>query len=313
METRTLKNTAGIAQSIVFGGKQLVLGPFAEEAFSADVAKKFLELRAPVVVDTSDNLGEAYAPDIQASTVWIANITGNPDAPATIKEKVWDARIRKRVLADVPNPNKEPRTLTRELKGGHHQYFGSDGKMWQETLPGKTISVPPFRRRPLPAAEAEWFIGRDQKSTGLTNPAVIRSRPQSDFEPDMKWKLDDMRVYFRLVAPDADLGPDAQTILNLAKAEVEKEGRKEKWGVEKIDQEIQARAAEELRKAKQELFKRLYFYLVNPDYPLPTKAEYNEFVSGKSNEEIASEELADLLAKSDRVAAKKPKQEAAQA
>lgn len=90
-----------------------------------------------------------------------------------------------------------------------------------------------------------------------------------------------MRSYFRLV--------DATTDLGIGENELSAKAAKQKWTADKLK--------EEMRAAKQTLFRRLYFRLVDPAYRLPTRKEFNEFLTGKSEEQIEEEQMQALLEK----------------
>jgi hypothetical protein len=84
-DLKTLRNTSTVAQSVVFKGQQFTLSPHDEQTYEVDVADKFIEFCSPVVVDVSaDTMGSMYAPELIAKTVWLANVTGNPDSPSTV-------------------------------------------------------------------------------------------------------------------------------------------------------------------------------------------------------------------------------------
>jgi hypothetical protein len=306
-ELKTIKNTLAIPQNIIYKGRQFVLGPNDEQTFEAVIANAFLEKCEPIVVEVKTELGAVWAPELQARTMWVANVTGNPDAPATVLDRRYDKLSMRFTEVEVPNPNRKARPIARELKGGHKQYTARDGGLVQESLPSKTWVVPTYRRVPMPEADGEWFLNRDAMC-GPSRGAVIRSRPRSDFEPDMTWQYEDMRNYARLVDPTMDIGPDDAGIARAVKAEVDKLAFDEKWKPKKIEVELRERSKEALRKAKQELFHRLYFRLVNPDYRLPTRAEYSEFVTGKSQEDVEEAEVEAILAKAEKANKKAEKQ-----
>jgi hypothetical protein len=276
-QLKTIKNTSAVAQSIIFKGLQFVLQPFDEQTFDAAIADKFLELCAPLVSDATSNIADTYAPDLQLETVWVANMTGSPEAPDKIEVSTFTKNRRWEKLA-IPNPNKDARTISREMKGGHRQFFGKDGGMIQESLIGKVYAAPPYRRTPMPKVVADWFLMRDANAHDSRG-AVIKSRPPSSFEPDMHWPLAEMRTYLRLIDP----------MCKLPMGDDELKGRavQEQW--------TEQQAKEELRKAKHECLKILYFRVVDPKYRLPTREEFAEFYSGKSAEEVTKQELAAIL------------------
>lgn len=298
-DLKTIKNTLNAPQSIVYKGRQFVLGARDEQTYEAVIANAFLEKCAPIVQEVKMDLGSTWAPELQLKTVWVANVTGNPDAPATIPDRRYDRTLQRYTEVDVPNPNTKAHPVAREMKGGHRQYTARDGGLVQESLPSRTWVVPTYRRVPMPEAEANWFLNRDAMC-GPSRGAVIRSRGRSDFEPDMTWLYEDMRVYGRLLDPSMDLGPDDAKIINDVKAEVDAAAKEGLWKPRKIEVELKERGKEALRSAKQSLFHRMYFRLVNPDYPLPTRSEYNEFLTGQSQVDVEEAELERLLAKAEK-------------
>ena len=314
-DLKTIRNTLKIPQSVVYKGRQFVLGPLEEQTFDAVIAAAFLEKCAPIVEEAKSDLGATWAPELQAKTKWVANVTGNPDAPSTVADRRYDKTVMRYTEVQIPNPNLKPYPVARELKGGHRQYTARDGGLVQESLPSKTWVVPTYRRVPMPEAVADWFVNRDAM-TGPGRGAVIVSRPRSDFEPDLTWSYEDMRNYARLTDPTMELGPEEGKLAQTVKEEIDQLAFENKWVPRKIAVELKERSKEALRKAKQELFHRLYFRLVNPDYPLPTRTEYSEFVTGRSQADLEDEEIERILANADKdnaKAAKTIKEEPAQA
>ena len=298
-ELKTIKNSTGVPQSVIYRGRQFTLGPRDEQTFEKIIADAFLEKCSPMVLEVQTDLGQTWAPELQAKTIWIANVTGNPDAPLTVADRRYDKTVMRYTEVEVVNPNLKPHPVAREMKGGHKQYTARDGGLVQESRPSRVWVVPSFKRVPMPEAEAEWFLNRDAMC-GASRGAVIRSRPRANFEPDMTWQYEDMRNYARLTDPSMDLGPDDGAIALKVKAEIDEDARVNLWKPRKIEVELKERGKEALRQAKQALYHRLYFRLVNPDYPLPSREEYNEFVTGRSQADIEDEEIERLLAKADK-------------
>lgn len=134
----------------------------------------------------------------------------------------------------------------------------------------KKLSIPAYKRTPLPKNEATWFVYRDAVAAGRGKPMSVYSRAPSDFEPDMTWTLDDMRSYLKLTDADAVLGDSEETIERTVK-----KGRFKKYGQEAIDSAIDD--------AKRACLKRVFFRLVNPAFSLPTPREFSEFMGDKSS------------------------------
>lgn len=296
---KTIKNTLGVPQSVVFKGRQFVLGPNDEQTFEAVIADAFLEKCAPIVVEAKTELGAVWAPELQARTMWVANVTGNPDSPEFVSDRRYDKTAMRFTDVQLPNPNRKAHPVAREWKGGHRQYTARDGGLVQESLPSKLWVVPTYRRVPMEESVGEWFINRDA-TNGAGRGAVIKSRPISDFEPKMDWKYEDMRVYARLTDATMSLGPDENAIAKEVKLTIDKLAQDNEWKPRKIEVELREAIKEALRKAKQELYHRLYFRLVNPDYRLPTREEYNEFVTGQSQADVEEAEADALIAKAEK-------------
>lgn len=305
METRTefktLRNTMAVPQSIIYNGRQFVLGENAEQTFDSVIADKFLAKCYPVVVDVAQEVGNEVIKEEQKQYEWVANITGNPAAPDKVMGKKYSRDSFKWLEIELKNPNKAPRTLTRTHKGGHLSYTAKDGGLVQQSIPSSDWKILPFRRVQMPTAIAEWFVKRDGTS-GDGRGACIMSRPQSSFEPDMSWPLDEMRNYGRLLNPGMDLGQDEGMIADRVKKNVAKLAKTEKGKEMTEDQlkaELKSQLKEALRVAKQAFFHSLYFFLVDPQYTLPTRKEYNEFVTGKAEDEVTEDDLDAILARTE--------------
>jgi hypothetical protein len=298
-DTKTLRNTTAVPQSLIYKGRQFVLGEHEEQSFAGDVADAFLGKCAPVVVDIAYDIGHTTVKHVEDTEAWVANVTGNPASPDLVEQKYFDKSSLRWSSREIKNPNKAPHTISRESKGGHFAYTASDGGLVQKSLPSTVWTILPYRRVKMHKATADWFVTRDG-SSGASRGACIMSRAPSEFEPDMTWSLDDMRVYMKLVMPDAPLGPDEAKIIAQAKSVAAK------WAKTHTDakpEDVEAKVKEELRTglnaAKQALFRQMYFVLVDPAYTLPSRKEFREFISGKSEDSISDDDMAELLAKAD--------------
>ena len=288
----TLRNNTSINQNIVFQGKQIVLGPNEEADFIKPVADKFVEMRNPLVSVVEEDIGGVYD-EVRDDIVWIANMTGDPDAPETVKAKMFVNRHWQ--MVDIENPKKKSRPLEMKCDQGMRSYTAKDGALEALNLPKKTIKIPPYKRRPLHKNEARWWLNRDAISEPQYRGSSIKSRPPTDFEPDPRnvddWSLDDLRAYLKLMDPGAEMGRSEADVVSQAK----------KAGHRKED-EIYAHIEEE----KYLTMKRIYFRLVDPQFPVPTKKEFMEFVHGQKVVEQTTEESAmELVEKSTEVVKRK--------
>ena len=274
MEIKTIRNNTLYEQFAVVKGKHWVLPPRtdtnSEQNVPAEVAEEFLKKCQGLVSEVKIG-GEFRAEG--SEDIWIANVTGNPDAPDNVKVKDkyskrdggWQTEL-------VPNPKKDPIVVSRTMQGAMKEVMGADGTLEAENQLPITISVPPFQRIKLPKAQANWFLKRDARQAPTMKGCVIKSRAPSNFEPDMSWDLDDMRMYMKLVNSKADVGECEKDIL------VHKVNGKPKKDGEMV-----------LFRARQTMLKRLYFYLVDPKVTLPTKREFEEYKNGPSEEYDMSE------------------------
>ena len=201
MGLTTLRNNTGVPQSIVFKGRQIVLDGNAEQTFDADVAKVFLDMRQPLVIKAEDPV-DSFADD-PADMVWVANMTGNIDLPETVQvrrlvNKSWEH-------IEAPNPRRDKRDMSRDWDMGMQSYTAKDGALEMLNLGKKKISIPPHSRRLLPKNIAQWFLNRDSRMEPECRGSVGKSRAPTDFEPTSHWKLDDIRAYFRLIDPRAEV------------------------------------------------------------------------------------------------------------
>ena len=281
----TLRNNTGVPQSIVFNGKQIILEASQEKDFIQAVADKFVEMRSPLVSAVEEDIGGVYEEE-DNGLIWVANVTGNPDAPDKIKAKMFvDRRWQ---MVEVDNPKKEPRLLSNKFDMGMKSYIAKDGALEALNLAKKTIQIPAYKRRALPANEAKWWLNREAMSEPHCRGCSIKSRPPTEFEPNPKnvddWSLDDLRAYLKLMDPGAEMGRSESSVVSEAK----KRGHRK-------PEEISAHIEEE----KYLITKRIYFRLVDPQYSVPTKSQFLEFVHGQKEVKPVEEDFAaDLIRKS---------------
>jgi hypothetical protein len=268
-----LRNNTGVAQNIVYEGRQIVLGPHEDGDYVKPVADKFLEIRAPLVTVAEEDIGGIYeegSPD----TVWVANMTGNPDSPDQVKAKLFVNRQWQMIPVD--NPNKAARPLVLKCDMGMKEYTAKDGALESLNLGKKVIRIPPYKRRAMPSNEARWWLNRDAISEAHYRGASIKSRAPSAFEPRPdtidSWSLDELRAYLKLMDPNAEMGRSEEQVARDAK---KRNHRK--------NEEVLAHVEEE----KSLIMKRLFFRLADPRYPVPSRREFEEFMRGAPEPEAS--------------------------
>lgn len=252
---KSIRNKTNVSQSIVYKGKQLILNPKEERAFPGDIADQFLEDCENYVELTPLNLGMSNAKAEDKKTIWIANVTGNPDLPETIPYVKLSGKDR--ISTTIPNPKREARTIARRFHLGMKEIQKGDGTLDGLNLGNMLISLEPFTRRELPKEIGEWFLHRDNLGEKEFTGACARSRAPTEFEPDMTWELDDMRLYLRLVDPKAlQCRSDHEVRIQAVAAE----------------QDVDIALFEE----KALCMKRLFFRLIDTKYRVPTAMEFTK-------------------------------------
>ena len=290
MGLTTLKNNTGVPQSIVFKGRQIVIDGNAEQTFDEQVATMFLEMRQPLVIKAEDPV-DAFSDDPE-NMVWIANMTGNIDLPEKVQvkrliNKSWE-------YVDAPNPKRKKTEIKREWDMGMQSYTAKDGALEMLNLGKKWITVPAFSRRLFPKNVASWSLNRDSRLEPESRGSITKSRAPTEFEPTSHWKLDDIRAYFRLIDPGAEVGPSEAEVRKAAKTDENAVRAGESGEAAYVDA------------AKRLIINRLFFRVVDPQYTLPTQAEFHEFITGVSGTAPDSEAaVLGLLASSTKAVQKR--------
>lgn len=278
MEQLTIRNNLDVDQVIIFRGAQAILPALAEETMDAERAQAFLNKCYPVVVKTHrepNGLPEQTA----SETVWLANMTGNLDLPEKIKVRVMDSETRRYKEIEAPNPKRDPKPQIREYDAGSWEAKDVIGQPFWYNYPKIPIKLAAFTRKPFTREIATWMLTRDGRMVDGRAGSLIQSRAPTHFEPDMKWSLNDARAYLRCIDPKAELGMDEEQLVK--KAQQKKLTKEQTVAL--------------LRDTKDTLLKRLFFRLADPRFQLPTREEFQEFLTGRPAEEIEEAELTDLL------------------
>lgn len=263
-ELVSIQNKSPKAKSIVFSGRQIIIDGHGSGDFDKEVADRFLDAHHGVVTRAED-IGTVYEADLpNQDMVWLANMTGDPDAPDTIQgASHWNKSQGQFVSSSQPHPCKDAITITRDYDMGQKEYIAKDGAPEGLNLQSVAIKIPPYTRRQFPKEIGTWMLMRDGTAGKECSGRIKKSRPPSPFEPDLGWSLDDMRSYLQLCSPGADLGPTEADL----KAANKGNGK-----------ELEA----ETDKAKRKVWTRLFFCLADPSVRLPTRSEFNEFVSDRA-------------------------------
>lgn len=251
MQLKKIKNFTSVPQSVVIEGDQVVLDSNKEQFFPLEVANQFLAECGDSVKEV--NIAQVYKESANTKLVYLANMTGNPDAPATVKVKqptkgVWGWH-------DTENPLRKARDLVFRMKGPQVEYQGKEGTEGLNSF-GGMFDIPRYTRRAFEPAIARWITTRDARAEQHYRGQVIESRAV-EFAPDAEWALDDIRLFLQLCDPTVDLGPEQKSIED------------EYVGAAEDEQAIKMYEAKELA------LQRVHFRISDPQYPLPTEKAFN--------------------------------------
>ena len=257
IKVRTIRSLARTPQQILWKHQAIILNPGEERSFTPDIAEAFLEMCGKLVEEvTSFDIAGVYQDVRPTQTVWVANMTGDPDAKATIIRKKKDRHTGQFIPVEWPNINAEAIHIKREMKGAEVQYVDRHGVPASYIMAPTPIDLPAYQRREMPRDVARWFLGRDRMKAPYERGQVVICRGPTSFEPTMEWGLDEMRVYLRLCDPQAKLGPEEAEVRALATSS----------GALSPDLAV--------HDAKRLCMKRLHFRIVNLDVRLPTKKDF---------------------------------------
>lgn len=263
-----------------FQGKRYELTPMG----TAGATMPVTEGAAKAIIDhygkdhvrvIDDSSTTAYkAPEVEKTTVWLANISGDPDAPAQIVvDYVREGEKKGQPIMGV-NPDALPHPVTVRCYAGKGQVITTveGGQRNAYTHRKKVFTIQPFEVKEFPITIARQFELREQaKGPGATL-SVIRSRDQRElFRPTMKWELNHMRYWFMLASPDG-MNP-------------EKHGPSEAEVLAATPDEDEQPMA--LHEAKLTLWKRCFVLCAQQDFPLPTEKDLEKFIAKRMKQEAA--------------------------
>lgn len=268
----TLYNQSPSDASVFVNGKRLFLHAFSEGIFDEEVAHAFMHYNPGIVVEAPDLTNLTAETVTKPTTVWVANMTGNPDAPSKMRIKQL---VNKRWSeTEVDNPAKAPRKLVERMAGTWVEKTDARGELTAGRKPWKRVEVPPYKRVEMTEVAGRWFLNRVAMARFGHNPAAgerlvfaIKARPPGAFEPDASWDLDELRAYFRYIEPTAKLPA--------SEADIRARGAKSNMREDEIEFAI--------GREKRELMKRLFFRVVNPKGPrLPSREEFMQFLGAEA-------------------------------
>ena len=182
MEMVTLRNLRSHELVVPGTGGELVFGARgtneAELALDPQTAEDCLDRYGRDAFDYVDlgSISSVYTPPEKPATVWIANMTGNPDAPQVVaagKMKNRETGLVEEVK--VENVNKASRPLRFVMKGAQGYYKDKDGIAQGYNKLPTVIEIPAHQRREVSKPIGQWILTRDALAPAHERGAVIKS------------------------------------------------------------------------------------------------------------------------------------------
>lgn len=248
MSTKIIKNTTPITQFIFWKQGRYEIKPGEDQAFAEEVANKFLvDLAGKVVLLASESDFSGFEEVIEKPTwVYLANMTGNPDASTTTRAMRYDKQLKEDRWTEIPNPVKQPRDLTWIRDMGQVAAVDQWGKDFFQNQPPRLLRLPVYKRMRFSAEDADYILMQESHNRGGEyGGAVVRSR-EVKFCPHVDWDLDDMRIFLEMLDPNVPLPA--------AKADLVS-----------TDQEA---------KEKYLCLQRIHFRISDPDFPLIAEEDF---------------------------------------
>lgn len=270
MELVTLRNMTSRALPGFVDGAEYTLAPKGEDSFFPDVARELAAQWGNLVVQVAEMDGaDADIKPKKPDFIYVANMTGDPDAPPEVEVSghVTNPTTGLKVARKELNPKASPRSVSAlyvpsqsSLRTRHGQSVGFQALK-------QRVVVPPYKRVRLPYEKAQLILGRDRRRHVNLSGLVIEAREPTNWEADPSWDLDDLRCYLRMMDHEVDVGPSEKEV-----------------GADKRAIEV----------AKRNVWKRVFLRMVNRDFPLPTKQNFEairaRFNDGTGRIEAALEE-----------------------
>lgn len=279
IRTRSQEGTAVVFAPAGHPGSSVNLTKTAADYIRGNLLDQVSVLTAP--------RGESYMEREVQQSFWIANMTGDPDAPAMFTETFQEGVEGKSRQVEIRNEMREPRTYKTRM--GRFHGIKEPGTFWcrqsdrtmgwnvtamQVTLPGKIVVIPPYSRIEVNQSQFETLLMLDREQPQHKRGQLIGSRAPSDFEPNLEdpfWTLDNLRTWIEAVPGTDDKEPGAM-VMGPSEAEL----RAEYPDVSPTDWSLL------LHDARLTVWKRCKLRCLDPQFNIPTKDEFNLAKARKS-------------------------------
>lgn len=218
---------------------------------------------------------------------WLANMSGDPDAPEYLEETFNDPRTGELKNKLVRNPLKTPFVFKARLgtynglvPPGTLKFKGNNGEMTtnmrdaQVTFPGKIVEIRPYERVEVTRGQFETLIRRDADRPKGYPPTLIPSRSPGDFEPDINddfWSIDRLRLWLEMV-PATEDKPGGNEVMGKSEAELVAENAALN----------PTQLAILLHKTRFELWARAIHRVMDPQFEIPSENDFRAAVARKA-------------------------------
>lgn len=260
----TLRNTSNVEQQVLAGNTHDLVAPYQEIVLLEADAEHALRTYDFLEKINMNAIGREVRDD-NTAPIWMANMSGNPDAPKKLSlglHKNKMTGLKEETFTDNLLANPLPYTTRYNLATApEKEHFRSD--KIELTQPARRFQIMPYERKPVENRVARIVKAkiRDASAARRIIGHVIESRPPGAYEPDASWSLDEIRLWLFLADRKCILGDSEREIRRAA------------------DDEAAANKA--LVQAKLLGLKRVYFRSADPQYRLPTRTEF-ELASGRT-------------------------------
>lgn len=292
MQWVRVMNTTGVQLRIMYDSTPLVFEPSGFPGSVMDLPKAAADyvrgqLLDQVTVIDADARAKSIVDIVQQELLYLANMSGDPEAVDFHMETFQD----KKTGEDLPprkirNELKQPQTFKARLGAyqglvgpGSLSFKGNNGE-WttnqnpaQVTIPGKLVLIPPYGRIEVTPGQFQTLMMRDMDRPEQYRGQLIRSRKESDFEPDFLdpwWTIDRTRSWLEMIPPGFNRVA-GKNVIGKSEAEI---------AVANADKsEIEMAAL--LHKTRYDLCAAARMRAVDPQFPLPSRKEWETFVGRK--------------------------------
>jgi hypothetical protein len=274
MASKTLQNLTDRPLPIFYEGTQYTLEargqPGSTRPLPSDVADFAKAQYGNFVMELGEQDAVSYVNKVIDQDVWLANMTGNPDAPFDfLVKKVRNKKTGELEERREENENREPQ-IVEEQMGARHEFYegkfmgisGTQG-MNTRTIPARTWRIMPYQRVKVSALIAAEFLKRDMSRLPHQQGKVIQSRAPGEFEPRMNWPPDQKRAWLELVDQKFRRNP---ALLGKSEKDIRAE-----FGDDKISK---AAADQAVAEADDTLWRHCVLRTFDPTYALPSERDF---------------------------------------